>query len=201
MLRIKKQIKQPDGTILEIEGTEAEIEAYEKKQNKKNESAQKKKEILHGKKAKKLDMEELKRFLSEEIQKLAAIREVHHWYFNNGWWWRPWYFNGQTTYIYSQTQPASGYVGDISNFYTTTNAADLSKNIGLNTNEITNKQLAATTYTSATSGLLGNWYSTGIATNNLSVSSGGQSSAAYVVNCNGLTDADVNSIVGSYTVQ
>jgi hypothetical protein len=140
-LKIKKQYKNADGTITEVEGTEAEVESFEKKNNKKNESAQKKKEILHGKKAKNVDMEELKRFLIEEVQKLAAIREVHHWYYNNGWWWRPWWFNGAWTYIYSQTQPVAGYNGDTRLYSTTTNAADLSKCVGVSATDVVAKSV------------------------------------------------------------
>jgi hypothetical protein len=140
-LKIKKSYPDPQnpGRFIEVEGTEAEIESYEKKQNKKNESSQKKRDILHGKKAKNFDMDELKRFLVEELQKLAAIREVHHWYYNNGWWWRPWWLNGSWTYIYSQTQPTAAFNGATADFKVSTNATDLSKQIGVSTNDISNK--------------------------------------------------------------
>lgn len=50
-LKIKKNIKQQDGTIIELEGTEAEIEAWEKKQAKrqKSENIKQEKTILYGK--------------------------------------------------------------------------------------------------------------------------------------------------------
>lgn len=60
-LKIKKQIKNPDGTFTELEGTEAEIEAYEKKQRKKNESVQKKREIL---------TDEIRRMVQDEVAKI-----------------------------------------------------------------------------------------------------------------------------------
>jgi hypothetical protein len=110
-LKVKKSYPDPNnpGRFIEVEGTEAEIESFEKKQQKKNESATRKKEILHGKAARSLKnadvIEELKKFIAQEVAKITAAREVHHWYFNNGWWWRPWYFNGQTTYLYSTTAP------------------------------------------------------------------------------------------------
>ena len=47
-LKIRKQFKNPDGTITEVEGTEKEIREYEKKKEKINEVPQKKKGIILG---------------------------------------------------------------------------------------------------------------------------------------------------------
>lgn len=49
-MKIRKQYKNEDGTITEVEGTEEEIAKFEKKRNKKqDEGATKKKDILYGK--------------------------------------------------------------------------------------------------------------------------------------------------------
>lgn len=192
MLRIRKEFKQPDGTVIEVEGTEAEVEAYEKKQTKKNESAQRKKEILHGKRAKSINIDELKQFLSQEIQKLAAIREVNQWYFNNGWWWRPWYFNNSWTYIYSQNQPQQNFNGDTSTYCTTSNATDVCNKIGLKIDDITSK--AITTHLNNS-----NWSSIGglkLTNTYGTITTGG----TYTTNCSSLTDSDIQSVVDTYTV-
>lgn len=189
MLRIKKQYKQPDGTMIEVEGSEAELEAYEKKQQKKNESAQRKKEILHGK-AKKLAakalaskeaLEELRKFISDEMAKKQAIKEVHHWYYNNGWWWRPWWVDGTVTYLYSQTQPTVTYNGDTSVFYSSTNANDVGKSIGLAANTITNKTPSATT----------GWYGNAVATN---------TTAGNLITSNAVNTIGLGSTATNYTL-
>jgi hypothetical protein len=195
-LKVKKQYKNQDGTITEVEGTEAEIESFEKKRDKKNESAQKKKEILHGKKAKNVDMEELKRFLSEEVQKLAAIREVHHWYFNNGWWWRPWYYNGSVTYLYSQTQPTVGYTGDTRQYSTATNAADLSKQIGLSADVVNSRSTYTVTNNS------NQWVYSGLNNVTLTAATNGTNSAFYTMDSAPSNDVskDVASVLNSYSM-
>lgn len=49
-IKIRKQYKNDDGTITEVEGTEEEIAKYERKRDKKkDESTTKKKDILYGK--------------------------------------------------------------------------------------------------------------------------------------------------------
>lgn len=75
-LKIKKQYRQPDGTLIEIEGTEAEIESFEKKQRKQKqqiESEEKKKTILYGK-----DLEEIRKIVQEEITKIPRIEYHYH---------------------------------------------------------------------------------------------------------------------------
>jgi hypothetical protein len=69
MVRIKKQYKQPDGTIIEVEGSESEIEAFEKKQKKQKqqiEETERKKTILYGK-----DLEEIRKIVREEVAKVS----------------------------------------------------------------------------------------------------------------------------------
>lgn len=152
MLKIKKQIKNSDGTFIEIEGTEEEIERFEKKQKKKYESEQKRKEVLLGKtkKLKGIDVEELRKVLSEEIAKLQAIKEVHHWYYNNGWWWRPWYYGGTTVYLYSQTNPRTVLNGPVGDYYVAGDVVGLVNTIGVSEYDVTSK------------GNGGNYYSTNI---------------------------------------
>ena len=49
-MKIRKQYKNDDGTITEVEGTEEEIAKYERKRDKKkDEGTSKKKDILYGK--------------------------------------------------------------------------------------------------------------------------------------------------------
>jgi hypothetical protein len=140
MVKIRKEYKQPDGTIIEVEGTEEEIEKYERKQKKKQEGAEKNKRVLYGKMTRaaaralkdRQNLDELKKFITEEMMKLQAVREIHHWYFNNGWWWRPWWFNGNVTYIYSQTSPSANFSGPVDTFNVTNDAGRLNEIIGVN---------------------------------------------------------------------
>jgi hypothetical protein len=77
MIRVKKQYKQSDGTLIEVEGTEDEIERFEKKQRKQkssNEQAEKKKTILYGK-----EFEEIRKIIREEIA--AAPARIEYRYF------------------------------------------------------------------------------------------------------------------------
>jgi hypothetical protein len=62
-LRIKKQYKQPDGTVIEIEGTLDEIAQYEKNLNK----TQKKEDVF--KKKKELLKDEIRRLVQDELEK------------------------------------------------------------------------------------------------------------------------------------
>jgi hypothetical protein len=138
-MKIKKQYKQDDGTLIEVEGEEWEIEAYEKKQAKKNESLKKKKEILHGKAAEEIlkiknAMNELKKFIVDELIKLQTVREVHHWHYNNGYWWRPWYTPIGPIYFYSNINPNN--IADSSMVFTCNSVAELSSKIGIAKNLI-----------------------------------------------------------------
>lgn len=112
MLKVKKQIKQQDGTVVEVEGTEAEVEAFERKHEKKQQSEQSKKErklLLDSKrtldKLTKKELLELLELLEQALAKQAQPTVVHHWYHSNGWWWRPWWQDGIWTYQYTQTDP------------------------------------------------------------------------------------------------
>ena len=80
MVKIKKQYKQADGTIIEVEGTEAEIEGFEKKQTKQKaqiEQSERKKTILYGK-----DLEEIRKIVREELAKQARPIVYEYRYFN-----------------------------------------------------------------------------------------------------------------------
>ncbi len=131
MLKVKKQIKQLDGTVIEIEGTEAEVEAYEKKVGKKQQSEQAKKErklLLESQKTiDKMSKKELIELIQAELAKQAS-RVEHHWYHHDGWWWKPhWDFN-RWTYIYTQQNPNAGgiYITD-----TCDSIIDLTKTTGI----------------------------------------------------------------------
>lgn len=76
-LRIKKQYKQPDGTIIEIEGTLDEIAQYEKNLNK----TQKKEEVV--KKKKELLKDEVQRLVKEELAKNP--QQVMHFHYRYEW--------------------------------------------------------------------------------------------------------------------
>lgn len=74
-LKIKKQYRNPDGTLIEVEGTEAEIESFEKKQRKQKqqiESDEKKKTILYGKEFE----EAVRKIVREETDKNNPVRTV-----------------------------------------------------------------------------------------------------------------------------
>lgn len=99
-IRIKKQYKQSDGTLIEVEGSEAEIESFEKKQHKQKsqiEQAEKKKTILYGK-----DLENLRELIQDELAKNPPIRQVYEY-----------------RYIYQQPN----YI-NVPYFFTTTTVAD-----------------------------------------------------------------------------
>ena len=113
MLRIRKEIRNPDGTTTEIEGTEAEVEAYERKNEKKKQTEQAKKErklLLDS--ARTLD-KMTKKDLVELIQKTLAeqaTKEIHHyhWYYNNGYWWKPDGDGRAWVYLTTNTNPNLG---------------------------------------------------------------------------------------------
>lgn len=92
MVRIRKQYKQPDGTLIEVEGTESEIEAFEKKQQKQkvsNEQAEKKRTILYGKDA----LEEFRKIVREEIAAAPPrieYRYLPYPYYPHTYWVNPW---------------------------------------------------------------------------------------------------------------
>jgi hypothetical protein len=93
-VKIKKQYKQPDGTIIEVEGSEAEIEAFEKKQHKQKrqiEESERKKTILYGK-----DLEEIRKIIQEELKKMPRVENYydyeHHYHYpqqTNPYWVNP----------------------------------------------------------------------------------------------------------------
>lgn len=102
MLKIKKQIKNPDGTVTEIEGTEAEVEGFLKKVEKQNETAQrsaeKKRNLILGKEAK----AEIQKMIEDAVRLAIVAHEVvkqhsstivyeHNYYRHGGYYWQPWY--------------------------------------------------------------------------------------------------------------
>lgn len=134
-LKIKKQIKNSDGTITELEGTEAEIEAFLKKESKKQESVQKKKSLILGK-----GMEaRIREIIAEELAKLPAAQTstYHHWYHYNGWWWRPYYtLGGSWLYQYTNSNPTNYTANSLScsentGVMTCQSAQELSKMVGV----------------------------------------------------------------------
>jgi hypothetical protein len=100
-LKIKKQIKNPDGTMTEIEGTEAEVEAFLRKAQKQNETAEKaerKKNLILGKEAK----AEIQKMIEDAVRIAIGAHEIlkqhgssvvheHHYYRHGGYYWQPWY--------------------------------------------------------------------------------------------------------------
>jgi hypothetical protein len=76
-IKIKKQYKNDDGTITEVEGSEADVEAFEKKQRKQKsqiEQTEKKRTILYGK-----DLEDLRKLIQEELAKNPPVRQVYEY--------------------------------------------------------------------------------------------------------------------------
>lgn len=76
-IKIKKQYKQADGTLIEVEGTEAEVEAFEKKQRKQKqqiEETEKKRTILYGK-----DLDLLRKIIAEELAKQPKYNYHYHY--------------------------------------------------------------------------------------------------------------------------
>jgi hypothetical protein len=154
-LKIKKQIKNSDGTVTEIEGTEAEVEAFLRKQEKKKESIDnRRKDLILGKKMSAADLkqmiaeeitsrlmtaEQLKRTIQDEIAKAPAKSVEHHWHQTNGWWWRPyWDFAAPLPtwkYTYTQQDPSLG----ASVYMTANSSAEMGNHLGLNANWVESK--------------------------------------------------------------
>lgn len=136
-LKIKKVILNDKGQVVEeLEGTEAEIEAYERKQSKKNETVGRKKELLK---------DEIRRMIKEEIA-ASPPKVEHHFhtttevrYVNNPpWRWVPApYVNPYPTWV-------GGVVGINGN---SSGHVDLSKvtytGVGLNTYPQSGGQISA----------------------------------------------------------
>lgn len=111
-LRIKKQIKNSDGTITEIEGTEAEVESFIRKHQKRNESPEsKKKNLILGKEAVELVESLIKHYISiHELTKrhgtdFDSVVNHHYYYRYGGYWYYPYWFNGGLTWRYTNTDP------------------------------------------------------------------------------------------------
>jgi hypothetical protein len=157
-LQIRKTYKDPTGgTETYVEGTEAEVEAYEKKQEKKRitqEQTAKKKRVLLGKGMVEAD---LRRIIREEIAAAPPKTVEHHWYNYNGWWWRPYVVGplGSWTYQYTNTDPGLS-TGQV--YCTTNSAAELSSQIGMATNDVVSTTYAISGATSgdAFNGLVSN---------------------------------------------
>jgi hypothetical protein len=106
-LKIKKIITNEKGFITEeLEGTEAEIEAYEKKKSKKDETVKKKKDLLLGKEM----LAQVQKMIDDAVLKHSLFHShslvvEHHWHQTNGWWWKPYMDQGQWRYYYTQNNP------------------------------------------------------------------------------------------------
>jgi len=154
-LKVKKSIKQQDGTVVEVEGTEAEVEAFEKKNEKKQQSENAKKERRLLLESQKTIDKMTKKDLMELIQKMLAAaptRDIHHWHYDNGYWWRPWWQNGIWTYQYSTNNPVysfttntaySSTAAQASDIKTCNSVADFSKTTGINQSTIATNLLAS----------------------------------------------------------
>ena len=148
-LKIKKQIKNTDGTITEVEGTEAEVEAFLKKQNKRNEDVeQKKRNLILGKEAlaevqKMIDAAIIRHNLLQNHNGNAVIHQ--HWYHNNGYWWQPRWTGNRYDYVYTMQNPTFG-TGLTDAVYCSSN--ELSSKIGVNSTEIANALSSVSTITS-----------------------------------------------------
>jgi hypothetical protein len=123
-LIIRKTIKDSTtGSETYLEGTEAEVEAYERKQEKKRTTKEqsekkRKKDLLLG-----MTVADLRMIVQEEIAVNARAVE-HHWHWTNGWWWR------QTSpYQYDYTS-VSPYLQPSQIWYTFNKADDLSNHLG-----------------------------------------------------------------------
>jgi hypothetical protein len=137
-LKIKKQIKNSDGTITELEGTEAEVEAFLKKQSKKDESlVQKKKNLILGREMRAAIQEMIDDALNKTAQFSQSKVVEHHWYHNNGWWWRPTWVGGNYVYQATQYDP-NRYAVASNNCITCNSSAELGSNIGVNEGFVVN---------------------------------------------------------------
>ncbi len=122
-MKITKQYKQLDGTLITVEGEEWEIEAFEKKQRKqkasieKEQAEQRKKTVLYGR-----DLEEIRKIVQEEIAKappktVYEYRYIPNPYYSNPWWVNPWVNLGhnQPGIMFTTNQVASNGIalGDV----------------------------------------------------------------------------------------
>lgn len=136
---IKKVIRDSKGQVIEeYEGTESEIESYEKKKEKKQQSEQAKKErklLLEAKKTlgsltKKDLLQMIEELLTKHLSNTTTV--YHHWYYHNGYWWKPHFDSGRWVYQYSTTNPHL-----YPNQWVTCNSvSDLTKSTGLNANQV-----------------------------------------------------------------
>lgn len=152
MLKIKKQVKDPEtGLITEIEGSEAEVEAFLKKHEKmrQQESPKRKRDLILGKGMSEAD---LRRIIREEIAAAPKAAQVIHWHHNNGWWWAP-YWNptiGGVSYYYTSSDPN---VDPVKITYASTNNADeVASKVGLTSNWV-----SSVSNTVTSQGLQGNY--------------------------------------------
>jgi len=146
MLKIKKQIKNSDGTITELEGTEAEVEAFLKKQSKKDETVSpKKKNLILGKEMQAAVQQLIDEAITAHLLRFNHLNThtvEHHWYQSNGWWWKPYWDQGRWTYMYTQNDPNTytgirGVTNTISSgIYTCNSSAELSSKLGLDAHHI-----------------------------------------------------------------
>ena len=164
-LKIKKSILNDKGQIIEeLEGTEAEIESYERKRTKKQESAKSKKGLLLGKEM----LAHVQKLIDEAILKHALVAShsalwqtkviEHHWYRDNGWWWKPQWHNDHYIYMATNQDPSVYSQGTAGGNYITCNSsAELDIKLGQHSGYV-DSQLE----TNALTGQIGNW--SGVAT-------------------------------------
>jgi len=111
-LRIKKKILDERGETIEVEGTEAEVEAFENKLSKKKqteEKARQKRLLLEGKKkASEMTLEDLFRLIERLLKERVAEHHYHHWYRYNDWWYRPLWYGDHYVWCTTNTDPTSG---------------------------------------------------------------------------------------------
>ena len=187
-LKIKKQIKDPQtGLVTEIEGTEAEVEAFLRKHEKMKETPKPKKDLILGKgveeRIRQLIAEELGKRLMTHEQLAEFVRRnaphqqpqhIHHWYHDNGWWWRPYWTGITWTYQYTNQDPARYDGVNGSPVYSVFNTSDeMSSHLGF-TNGYVESKVSGTPYL-------------GIATNGVGSASGiysSQSTAKLLLDSN-----------------
>ena len=175
-LKIKKQIKNSDGTITELEGTEAEVEAFLKKQSKKDESlVQKKKNLILGKEMRAAIQEMIDAaFANESANTYKRAPQIieHHWHHYNGWWWKPQWYNGNYTFVATQRDPnLYSTTGAMSGYITCNTVNDLSSKIGMSANDISSNIGAPVGQTITTTDASSAWY--GVKTNGIVGTTGG----------------------------
>jgi hypothetical protein len=131
-VNIRKVVLDSQGRVIEeYEGNEAEVEAYEKKKSKREqtETAKKEKKLLLeasralDKMAKKELIELIQKTLAEQA---ARQTTVYEWHYHGGWYWKPYWDAGRWTYL-TTTNISPSY----SNVISCNSVDELSKNIGL----------------------------------------------------------------------